>query len=195
MASATPRFTVDVVFPTPPFWFATVTTRIRPGAGNGSCSAACSTRVARIASIAIGLSNSTPTAAPTASSARLERSRSPGSVIGASSPAPRSTWNRTRLLVRVPRETGSSRRASGPGGTATRHDDHGSGCRTQLDADGPRVDVPHAGGFQFRDEIRDLCGRPGAHQSDQLGSRDQQPPTPADETGQRRDRPGGDDVD
>src|SRR3954454_21828475 len=57
-ASATPRFTVDVVLPTPPFWFAIVMTRIRLGGGKGSWSAAWRTRVARIASIAIGLSKS-----------------------------------------------------------------------------------------------------------------------------------------
>ena len=44
--------------PTPPFWFAIVMTRIRFGAGKGSWSAAWSTRVARIASIAMGLSKS-----------------------------------------------------------------------------------------------------------------------------------------
>ena len=49
---------MDVVLPTPPFWLAIVMTRIRFGAGKGSWSAAWSTRVARIASIAMGLSKS-----------------------------------------------------------------------------------------------------------------------------------------
>ena len=84
-ARATPRFTEEVVLPTPPFWLAIVMTRIRPGAGNGSWSAACSTLVARRASMAMGLSNSampvTEAVPADWSAARLLRSRWPGSVI------------------------------------------------------------------------------------------------------------------
>src|SRR3712207_6050871 len=82
-------FTVDVVLPTPPFWLATVMTRMRPGAGKGSWSAACSTRVARRASIAMGLSKSAipKEDADDWSAARLLRSRSPGSVIASPSSA------------------------------------------------------------------------------------------------------------
>src|SRR3954469_5395422 len=200
IASATPRLTVEVVFPTPPFWLAMVTTRIRPGAGNCSWSAACSTRVARIASMAIGLSKSAPTAW---SAARLVRSRSPGSVIGAPSSPPCSTWNG----VCVPRGT-----ADGPfaphhsharGGTlqgagspcSPGHDHHGSGCRTEFDTDGPGVYVPHPGRFQLRDERGYLGRRAGAHERDQLGPGREQAPAPADEPGERRHGPGGDDVD
>ena len=71
--------TDEVVLPTPPFWLAMVMTRMRPGAGNGSWSAACRTWVARSASIAMGLSNST--AGADCSAVRLLRSRWPGSVI------------------------------------------------------------------------------------------------------------------
>ena len=84
-----------VVLPTPPFWLAMVMTRIRPGAGKGSWSAACRTRVARIASMAMGLSKSAIPldVADDWSAARLLRSRSPGSVIAGPSCTARFTWN------------------------------------------------------------------------------------------------------
>src|SRR3954447_26563545 len=195
IASATPRLTVEVVFPTPPFWLATVMSRILPGGGNGSWSAACSTRVARIASIAMGLSNS-----PTAWSAeRLLRSRSPGSVIGVSSSPPCSTWNGGR----VPRGTGCCATRvewnSVLGGRTTsaapRHHHHGSGCCAQADTDSPGVDVPHPRRLQLGDERGDLRRRPGADEGDELCAGSQEAAAPADQPGERRDRPRGHHVD
>src|SRR4051794_204552 len=189
MASATPMFTVEVVFPTPPFWLAIVTTRIRPGAGKGSWSAACNTRVARSASMAIGLSNSAVTAT---SAARLVRSRSPGSVIGTSSLRPCSTWNG----LGVPRGTRRSPgRARGSRRAPARHDHHGSGCRSEVGTDSPDVHVPHPGRLEFRDQVRHLGGRAGADERDELRPGPQQPAAPADEPGERGHRAGGDHVD
>src|SRR6476659_1136456 len=205
-ASATPRFTVDVVLPTPPFWLAIVMTRIRPGTGKGSCSAACSTRVARIASMAMGLSKSampTPEGPPDAwSAARLLRSRSPGSIIAGPSLVTRmpvsrgtdaggctcSTWNRelSRSGMRRRRE---------PSPCSPCHDHHGSGSLPEGRTDSPRVHVPHPRGLEFGDQCGQLLQRLRAHQGHQLGTRPHEPPAPADQAGERCDRAGGDHVD
>src|SRR5205085_5008451 len=133
------------VLPTPPFWLATVMTLVRPGAGKGSWSAACRTRVARRASIAIGLSKSAGGPSGRLSAARELRSRSPGSVIAGPSvsrgtgtgTAARSTWNH-------PPPAGRWASPRPPG-----HDHHGSGSVAQGGADGPRPDVVHAGRLEL----------------------------------------------
>src|SRR5215218_10528890 len=193
-ASATPRFTVEVVLPTPPFWLAIVMTRIRLGGGNGSWSAACSTRVARSASIAMGLSKS---AIPEEdgedawSAARLLRSRSPGSVIAGPS------CSAVRRSRAVSRGTGSggctcSTWNSGrtPSPCSTRHDHHGSGSIPEVCADGPRMNITHTRRLEFGHHPGKLGQGARTDQSNQLRTRSQETTAPADQAGERCDRPG-----
>ena len=58
-ARAAAMFTVVVVLPTPPFWFATVRTRVSSGVGSGSPTRPASTRSAVSAARAIGVSSAT----------------------------------------------------------------------------------------------------------------------------------------
>src|SRR5215212_10994459 len=199
-ARATPRFTVDVVLPTPPFWLAIVMTRIRLGAGKGSWSAAWSTRVARRASIAIGLSKSARPADDW-SAARLLRSRSPGSVIAgpfcmpSSCAQPFHVERPSPVAEPVPRGTAHRRLWAGRSPCSARHDHHGSGSLPECCADGPLVHVLHPGRRQFREHRRQLLDGPRADEGDQPGARPHEPATPADEPGEGSHRPGGDHVD
>ena len=178
---------MDVVLPTPPFWLAIVMTRIRFGAGKGSWSAACSTRVARIASIAMGLSKS---AMPWTSGRRLisgEAAAQPLARVGhrgsflhaftcmavsrgsafrvpvSQAPVSRGTG---RVAVAVPRGTGA--RPVGAAG-ARRHRAPRVMTTTVVAAspepgtDSPRMHVPHAGGLEFGHQggqFRERAARP-----------------------------------
>src|SRR3954453_13151774 len=179
-----------------------VMTRIRLGAGKGSWSAACSTRVARRASIAIGLSKSAIPPDPGLledgaddwSAARLLRSRSPGSVIARpscrsvsrgteSGGCTCSTWNNDRA-------TG----ASAPSPCPPRHDHHGSGSIAQLRADCPRMNVPHTCGFEFGEHPGQLVEGPRTDEGDQLRPRPEEPTAPAGQPGEASHGPSGDHV-
>src|SRR5688500_1067834 len=132
-------------------------TRIRPGAGNGSWSAACRTRVARSASIAIGLSKSAipPDDGPADWSAtRLLRSRSPGSVIAGPScsalrvgAVPRETVTGPPAPHRSQARVGTLQAAGSP--LSTRHDHHGSGSIAEVRTDSPGTHVAHPGGGEL----------------------------------------------
>src|ERR671920_558568 len=178
-ARATPRLTEEVVLPTPPFWLAMVMTRMRPGVGNGSWSAACRTWVARSASLAICLSNST--AEVDCSAVRLLRSRWPGSVI--SGPSCRSVSRGTDAGSR----TGFHVERASPG--PSRHHHHGSGSLPQPRSDSPCVDLAHPGRLQLGHQRRQLLQRAGPDEGDQLGARAQQPAAPRQEPGQGRHGP------
>ena len=71
-ASAAARFTVVVVLPTPPFWFATVRIRVSSGVGSGSPTRPASTRTAVSAARAIGVSSATPRGSSSGSNGRNE---------------------------------------------------------------------------------------------------------------------------
>ena len=173
-------------------------TRIRLGAGKGSWSAACSTRVARSASIAIGLSKSAirrTTDRPTGrrrdccAAARPGRSSRvlPADAVSRGTESGRctcSTWNRVersarRRRHRAPRVMTTTVVAASPSPAPTAR-----GCTSRI----PAASSSGTSAGQ-------LLERPGADEGDQLGARPQQAAAPADQPGERRDGPGGDDVD
>ena len=190
---------MDVVLPTPPFWLAMVMTRIRPGVGKGSWSAACRTRVARRASMAMGLSKSPHPAGRRGRLVSGETAPQPLARVGHRGSFLPAAFHveRSRVAVPVPRGTADGRAPA----SARRHRAPRVVTTTVLAAS-PGMYRQPAGArpASRRPPVRGPS--PGAPRCAAAPTRatswppgPQQTAAPADQPGERRDRPGGDDVD